>query len=196
MGWTEAMDSYTEDEVRTGRAKADLCMSMYENRGCYEPRQQPFVLFKDKQPFDNMDAAEDFLRHSDEASRYYREKNTGVRYYDYENIKPSKKILDLKRRIEETKQKMQQYEAAHSVQSFKAQFVGCPNCGSKIAKDHISYNRCPLCHTELRSKTTMETLAGYREKIKDLEKKVKEEEKKAKSKAEVKWLLYGQLYLG
>lgn len=193
MGWTETIEVYDEEEFKF--ASADIHEKLYQDRGAYEPIFQKMFAFK-REPLDSYKEAEEFLRYSPEAERYYRKYDTAVRFLDYSDVTPTKKMLDLKHRLDETVQKKADYAEKHSVKNFKADFVGCPGCGSKIARRFIHADKCPLCHKDLRSETTIKTIKGYDEKIKELGKMYDEAEKKNKKKAKVMWAVYAQAYLG
>ena len=96
----------------------------------------------------------------------------------------TKKMQDLERRIEETRQKHTNYLAAHRVADQKAAFIGCPDCGSKINRNYFVERRtlgadwCPVCNANLASETTKNTLKGYMQKIKELETQLEAEKKK------------------
>lgn len=70
-----------------------------------------------------------------------------------------------------------------------AEFIGCPSCGSKLARRYLSSNHCPLCNTDLRSKTVLDRLAGYQRKIHELNTKIDKAEQKAQENTVVKWLI-------
>ena len=117
-----------------------------------------------------------------------------VKFLEYpDNIEPSKKMLSLKERYEKEIAKACDYTEKHSIKTFKAALVGCPNCGSKLNKDFVVGEKCPLCKTDLRSKTTLETLAKYKQNAEELQKQYQEEEKKNKlkykKKAKEMWLV-------
>lgn len=122
-----------------------------------------------------------------------------VQYKAYPPAKlgESKTIATLRERIEKEKAKYADYEKAHSIKTFKAEFVGCPHCGSKLKKELMKTEVCPLCRTDLRSKTTLDTLARYASNIEELEKSLKkaiaEETRKQNKKNEkavkIKWLV-------
>lgn len=122
-----------------------------------------------------------------------------VQYKDipYMELEPSKKMLDLAQRINAERTKCTDYEKAHSVKAFKADFVGCGSCGSKLKRELLQTERCPLCRADLRGKTTLETLAKYRAKIEELattqeaerKKQQADYEKKQEKNAEIRWLV-------
>lgn len=136
---------------------------------------------------------------SEDAMEYIKSHDKGwydqlaVKYREYQPIEPSATLLALQKRWKAENEKKSAYEQAHSVRSFKAEFVGCPSCGSKLKKDLLRGESCPLCRTELRSKTTMETLARYESNLRDLSKKISAEQKKMEQKnlkkSTVKWLV-------
>lgn len=135
----------------------------------------------------------------EEAVSYIQGHNRG--YYDqvavmyrvYPKLKPSKTMETLSKRLEAERDKLRSYSQAHSVSSFKAEFVGCPNCGSKLKKTLLKGESCPLCRTDLRSKTTLETIQRYENNIRELMKQIKAEERKQNEKAvknsTIKWLV-------
>ena len=82
-----------------------------------------------------------------------------------------------------------EYAKAHSVRSFKARHVGCPRCESKLNREFLTGESCPVCRTDLRAKTTLDKLAWYKEKRKELCSLIEEENIKQKNKATVKWLI-------
>lgn len=122
-----------------------------------------------------------------------------VQYKAYPPAKlgESKVIANLRERIAKEKAKRDEYRKAHSIKTFKAEFVGCPHCGSKLKKDLVNGEICPLCRTDLRSKTTLDTLARYTSNIEELEKSLKKaiaeetrkQNKKNEKAAKVMWLV-------
>lgn len=116
-----------------------------------------------------------------------------VKFREYPKYEPTKALLKLKERVSKEHEKRDAYEKAHSVSSFKIEYIGCPKCGSKLKRTLLRRNSCPLCGTELRSKTTMETLQRYSDNIEKLNALIKEEERKINKKnikkSKIKWLV-------
>jgi transcription initiation factor IIE alpha subunit len=75
------------------------------------------------------------------------------------------------------------------VKNQKAAYIGCPNCGSKLNKERLRSEYCPLCNGDLRAVSTLERIESYKKRIADYEAKIKEERLKRKNKAEIKWLV-------
>lgn len=92
----------------------------------------------------------------------------------------TKTMINLKARIEREKEKLENYKVEHSVHNAKSKFITCPSCGSQLNRSMFKTEKCPLCKTELRSKTTLDTLAGYDRNIKKWEKEYAELDKKHK----------------
>jgi hypothetical protein len=80
-------------------------------------------------------------------------------------LKGATKFKSLWIRISETQTKKLAYAKEHSVRNFKAKLVACPSCESKVNKKFVKYDKCPVCDKDLRSKTTINTLRGYEDKI-------------------------------
>lgn len=144
--------------------------------------------------FDNFDDAEHYCM--DEYTSWMRNYNVMVAFYDTKCVKTTKRLITLKERRENEISKLNNYAKEHSVSAFKASYVSCPKCGSKINKDYISNDRCPLCRTDLRSETTKKTLARYKENIKQIEKQIRTEEQKQKDKLPVRYLVAYMEHVG
>ena len=151
--------------------------------GLYEP-----IEFKENLILEDEDAARKWI---DEHDRSYW--NVAVKFRHYKDNPKSKKLDTLKIRCEKEREKSRDYSEAHAIKNFKSALVGCPKCNSKLNKNYIHRDSCPLCGQDLRSKTTIDTLAKYDANIKDLLKQIKEEERKLNQKrqkqAEIKWLV-------
>lgn len=143
------------------------------------------IVWHDGAPLESEEAAREWIRSKD--GGWYE--NHAVRFYDYSKATETKKIVELAKRIAETVQARNEYRDSHSVHGFKAEFIGCPECGSKLSKTHLRGETCPLCRRDLRSQTTLDRLARYQEKISALRKQVEEQKQKQKDKAVVKWLV-------
>lgn len=189
MSWLEGFLDFKE-----GISVKEIDKEIYEesyNEGYPNAVQQRTELLN-VSVFDTREEAEEYINNHN----FWRKKNVGVRYKNYDSVKPSKKMLDLERRIAETEQKIISYGKAHSISTFKAEFVSCPNCKSKFKRDLLKNDYCPLCRTDMRSNTTLSTIKNYESKVKELKKQYKEEQKKLKEKATTNWLVSFQSYVG
>lgn len=194
MGWAQGYYDYPET-TKESTIMMEIEESLETERGYFDPVQLPFLFLKNVDIFKTRGEAMEYLR-SDACNSYIRKKNVGVRYRSTEGVKPTKRKLDLERRIEETKKKIQEYTAAHSVLNFKAEYIGCPGCGSKLKKDLLHSDICPLCRKDMRSETTIKTIRSYYTKIEELRKEIELENRKISAKGKVYWLINASVYLG
>lgn len=131
----------------------------------------------------------------DSAMEYIQENDRGnydgiaVKFRDFSSIEDTSKIREIRKKISETIQKKEEYIKAHSVKTRKAAYVNCPCCGSKLNKDRLYGNVCPLCHTDLRSATVLDRIKSFDVKLQDYEQKIKAERSKQKDKAKIQWLV-------
>ena len=95
--------------------------------------------------------------------------NLAVKYKSYANveIKSTKACENLKTKIADLTDKKRVYETQHGVRNFKSSYIGCSRCGSKVNREYLKGNRCPVCGEDLRGKTTLDTLKRYDERIKE-----------------------------
>ena len=136
-------------------------------------------------PLPNREAAEKWITAHD--TGWYNDH--AVRYYDHSKASITPKIKELQEKHAALCIKIAKYEKSHSVKNLKATFIGCPNCSSKLSKEYLRSERCPLCGTDLRSKTTLDTLAGYRAKQKEITNKIAQEQEKQKAARRILWLV-------
>ena len=135
----------------------------------------------------------------DEARKFIDNRDTGwycqlaVKYRVFPKLEPTKTLLSLRARLDAERDKYNKYLSDHSVSKLKAEYVGCPECGSKLKRELLRAEKCPLCRKDLRSKTTLDTLARYSANIDNLHAEIKAEEKKMKEKEQkkstIKWLV-------
>lgn len=103
-------------------------------------------------------------------------------------------IEDRKRRMEEQRDK---YAAEHSIHTLSAKLVTCTKCESRIAKDFVDGEFCPVCGNDLRSPYIPAQIATYEDKIADLvyqydqarERLIKRALAKGEVEARVMWLV-------
>lgn len=127
---------------------------------------------------DDYESAKEFISNHDKG--WYDQ--LAVKYRHFDKPLSSKKLAELNVQISETRQKLRELDGKVAFKEFKAQFISCKNCGSKLNKDYIKRNTCVLCGYDMRSDTTKSTIARLAEKTKTLEKAIQEEEKKLAQK--------------
>jgi predicted RNA-binding Zn-ribbon protein involved in translation (DUF1610 family) len=112
-----------------------------------------------------------------------------VKFYDYSGAKKTKKIEEYESKIDEIIKKKNAYFHAHHVKNFTAKFIGCAKCGSKLSREHLIGNSCPLCGSDLRAASTLERLANFDKRRDEYKQKIAQEVQKQKKAAKIKWLV-------
>ena len=119
-----------------------------------------------------------------------------VKFFDYEKVEDTKKIINIRTRIDKEEDLLIKYKKDNSVSNRKSTYVGCTGCGSKINKEYVNknayyWNQCPLCEEDLSSKTVKDTVIKKEQKISDLRKEFQKELKinARKGKSSLKWLV-------
>lgn len=193
MSWVHSLEEFSVNMSKKSITQ-EICERHYRERGHFEPVFLDFI-WKDDVICKDYEEAKEYIN----SLNLHREKNVAVKFYKpLTGPKDTTAMKNIQRRITETEEKLKNYDKSHSVTTFKAEYVGCPECGSKLKRDLLKKDFCPLCKADMRSKTTKETLEGYRVKIKDLEKQYIAEYKKALSKVKtgIYWLVEAETYLG
>lgn len=144
--------------------------------------------------YDSFDAAKQVA--SDSFNVWNRKYNATFAFYDTSQVKTTKKLQTLETRLIKEKEKLNEYVKKTDCSSFKAELITCPNCKSKINKKYIYNSHCPLCRTDLRSKTVIDTTNRYRENIKALTQQIREEKIKQKKSLPVKYYVEFCEYVG
>lgn len=125
-----------------------------------------------------------------------------VKFYDYEKVKDTKAITNLRDRIEKANEDLLDYKAKNAIKLRKSQYVGCTKCGSKINKEYISdrgynWNKCPLCSEDLSSNTIKNSIKNKEANIKKLRANYENLRKQnaKKGKKSVKWLMKTEYHI-
>ena len=119
-----------------------------------------------------------------------------VKFKQSEPVKPTKKLQEMNIKLRELQQEYEMASRKVVAADFKSDFVGCKNCGSKINREYIKSNACPVCKYDMRSDTIKSNLTRMKERITKLRNEIKEEENKLRAKqvnkekkAPVYWLV-------
>lgn len=177
VGYFEQPENVSRDYV------LDLICEIAEENG--DGYNGPMHWHLEIPPQESRTAAEEKIKQLDNG--WYDDH--AVRFYDYSEAKPTKRIEELKSRIAETREKMRQYASDHSVLKFKAEFIGCAGCGAKLPRKLLHSDYCPVCRHDMRSDTTLKKLEEYGKKIEQLADQIEEEKKKQPKAKKVMWLI-------
>jgi hypothetical protein len=161
---------------------ADIAEHAREDGDGYSSR---FTWHDNIPPYESYEKAEEAIKMLDRG--FYDDH--AVRFYDYSKAEKTAKMAEYEAKVIELWEGKKKYAQEHSVHTFQAKFIGCPKCESKLNKQYFRGNNCPLCQTSLLSKTTLDKLKWYDEKIADYRNRIEEEKRKQKKKAVIKWLI-------
>ena len=133
---------------------------------------------------DSVEDADEYLKDKFDHHDY---RDGAVRFHDLKAVQPTKKMLDLQRRISENYKAKEEYLNKNVVQNRESKSITCTCCGSRLTLSYLHGQRCPLCSTDLRSATVQNRIKKFDSDQKKLNKEYAEAEKKLKSKAPIKW---------
>lgn len=134
----------------------------------------------------NYDEAKEFLENNDRG--FYDQ--LAVKFKQIPKGKTTKKIDNLKAKLSSVRQERYTLNSVVAAQSFKADYVGCRHCGSKINRAYIKSNFCPICRGDMRSDTTQKKLKALSDKIEKLEEELQKEERALATKtSDIFWLV-------
>lgn len=117
---------------------------------------------------------------------------------DYDNLavkyrtttKPKTKAYEkLLEKHRELANKINELEGKVHFKDCKSALIGCKECGSKIAREYLRSNKCPVCGHDLRPATVLNNIEKLKKQYKENGAKIKEVEKKASTKAPLKWVV-------
>ena len=99
--------------------------------------------------------------------------------YKYYRYTATPKSQELAKKRDKLYAEMYDYQVSTSVRNKKSQFIGCPECSSKLNRERLKHrNECPVCGTDLRCKTVQDKLANYKKRIKRTDEQSQEAMKK------------------
>ena len=144
----------------------------------------------------------------EEAIKYIEKTDSGwydqlaVKYLEYPELKKSKTLLTMEEQLEKLKKRKTEITSKIHYANVKSNFISCRNCESKINSRYFTEkvpnyirlkNTCPICKSDLRPQSTLDSIKNIEEKIKEVQKKIDVERRKivekGKKKATVKWLV-------
>lgn len=72
--------------------------------------------------------------------------------------------------------------------TLQANLITCKKCNSKLAKDYLKTNFCPVCHADLRPEHIIKSIKAAEDKWKREQKKIEDYTSKH-GKKEIRWLV-------
>lgn len=170
----------TPEDMET-HINASLRMSLNE----WDPVIYRKLKLLDMEPFESRAEAVRYLK----SENCIKDLNYGVLFY---GRKQTKKTGELEEKKKKLINKLADYEQAHSIKGLKAQYIACPTCGSKLKRELLCDEKCPvpLCRKDLRSESVLRTIEKYRFDIFHLEEQIDSSFKKTD---EIWWVVHGQI---
>lgn len=98
-----------------------------------------------------------------------------VQYYELK-YKASKSLQDKQAKYQDLKNKYGQLSMSrhYTPETVKSEFIGCKQCGSRLAVKYLRSNHCPLCNADLCPKTTLDRLAAMEKNMEELKQQIKQ----------------------
>lgn len=156
--------------------------AIYE--GDYHTGLPDGITWTDKE-FDSYEQAERYIY--DNYCKWYE--CIAVKYRDLDALKKTKKIVELEKRKSKVWTEYDKLDNNIHYKNVQAQYVTCRTCGSKINKDHLRSNRCPVCGKDMRPESLLERLKVMNKKIQKLERELYKEKLRLKAKAKLRWMV-------
>ena len=185
--------NYFSFNYDTSRKSIEKEMNDYACRhgdagGLYYP-----ISFKEMTPFKSYDDAQKYIESIDKDYGQF-----AVPYLDYPYIKVTNdKLKEMETKLNELHREYygRRDRQFYTTETIKSQYLGCKECGSRLAVKYLHGNRCPLCGAEMRPETELNKIKALKEKYDKafnafVSARDKEEEKaKQKLSCTKKWLV-------
>ncbi len=132
--------------------------------------------------FEGEEAAEEYML------RLHDKQCVAVRFR--KDAPMSKEMREAIQARNDARMKYGQLNGAIHYANVKAQFVSCKKCGSRLAREYLHSNFCPMCRADMRPESVQAAIKRADAAVKKAEKRVTEAQKKANRKSgEVMWCL-------
>lgn len=131
----------------------------------------------------------------EEALEYIKSHDKGwydslaVRFRDYDGTETAA-IKKAREKVTAAIKKSNELNYKLHFENVKAVLIGCRKCGSKISRQHLKGNNCPVCGFDMRPQSVLDTLAKYKRDVEKADALLKREKEKAVLKhSKTKWLV-------
>lgn len=84
-----------------------------------------------------------------------------VSFYDTSEMSPTVAQTRLHERLIRNRTDRAAYNTKHTVKNHKAKLLTCRNCESRLAKEFLGSDICPVCQTDLRAEYVTERILKY-----------------------------------
>lgn len=122
------------------KKKVEQELANYVAKRCFqEGGHLSKIRWIDSEPCANEDEAHEKIERLDKG--WYD--CIAVKYYDTCNVPETEKIKTLRAASTQAYRKCNELSAAFHFANAKSEYIGCKNCGSKIARKYLRRNFCP-----------------------------------------------------
>lgn len=142
----------------------------------------------------SLQSAEEWYTNSYAA--FHRPYQKYIPFLDTDSLPNNKQLLTLEKRLQDETSKRNTYYNAHNVQNLQAKYIGCKRCGSKVNKDYIHNNSCPVCRNNMLSDTVQKRLDAFNARIDGLKASIVAEKERRAAKAPTRYLVVYCEYVG
>lgn len=108
--------------------------------------------------------------------------------YHYYHPPRDDKTEELKRKVLAAGDEYRKRDSAVYPRTVTSAMISCKKCGSKLAREYLRTNFCPVCRTDMRPEYIMKSIQAAKNKMLRAEKEVSDYYTK-KGKKEVRWLV-------
>lgn len=97
-------------------------------------------------------------------------------------------LVDARLALGESRMRLSKANAFH-FSTAKSAFIGCKACGSKLSREHLRSNFCPLCRADLRPASKLAEVKRVQAVVQKAEKRLEDAEKRAAANGKLRWLV-------
>jgi|GEM_PF-895217 len=185
--------------MKTSKEKITVKMDSYARR--YGEYHQGIgrINWKDgMKPFSNEGEAYDYICHNlfgdyeQVAVPFLRTENVEAQVKGHPRLEASyRKVQEARQKAYDARNECHNLEQRFHFGQAKAAYISCRHCGSKISRDYLKTNYCPVCHADMRPKSTLDAISSKKKKAEELEEKASslDKELRKKLKSEEMWLV-------
>lgn len=113
-----------------------------------------------------------------------------VRYLKVAKVRRSKELEDLEQKYNTVFGELRKLSEMNYVKGLKINYVTCKNCGSKLKKEYVYRDYCPLCGECLLPKAYQNKLKSTERKLKQIEEELNKEKERLRMESnKVEWLV-------
>lgn len=185
--------------MKTSKEKIKTVMDSYARKhGEYHQGIDRIDWIDSMEPFSNEDEAYEYVRkylfgdYEQVAVPFLRAENVEAQVKGHPRLEASyRKVQEARQKAYDARNECLNLERRFHFGQAKAAYISCRHCGSKISRDYLKTNYCPVCHADMRPRSTLDSISSKKKKAEELEEKASslDKELRKKLKSEEMWLV-------